>query len=253
VLTDLNVWRAHFEHHAWRPRHLPEELDDELTPDARHAIADSIATFQLGERSEGTHLIAAARRFAAGYAGAQADTLVLIVQLLVHEEHQHAALLGEFMRRHAIATKEADWSDWVFRRLRRLAGFELSVSVLMTAELIGVVYYRALEAASGCERLRTLCRVIVADELAHVGFEAELLLALQARRPAPVRALARLAHRLFFNVTALVVWLTHRPVLERAGQRRRTFLRLCRAQYAFHLAAPAVSPVRSTLAGRPHA
>ena len=31
-----------------------------------------------------------------------------------------------------------------------------------------------------CVRLRALCRIIVSDELAHVGFESQLLLSMQA-------------------------------------------------------------------------
>jgi len=259
MLPEINVWRAHFEHHAWRSRQVPAELGDELTAEARRAIGASLATFQLGEQSNGAHLIAATRRFAEQHAGADADTLVLIMQLLVHEEHQHAWLLRSFMQRHAIPRKERDWTQLAFRILRRLGGFELGVHVLIAAELIGIVYYRALEAATGCEQLRALCRTMVADELAHVGFEAQLLLTLQARRPAPVRALLRAAHRAFFNTTALIVWLTHRRVFDRNGQRREAFLRLCRAQYAFHLGVPALArpsgsaPAGSRLAGGPYA
>src|SRR5258708_12804174 len=83
------------------------------------------------------------------------------------------------------------------------------MQVLITAELIGNVYYRALESATGCQRLRVLCRILVSDELAHIGFESQWLLALRASRPAPVRTLMRLGHRAFFAGTAGVVWLTH--------------------------------------------
>jgi hypothetical protein len=126
----------------------------------------------------------------------------------------------------------------VFRSLRRLGGLELHVSVLITAELIGNVYYRGLEAATGCQRLKVLCRTLVADELAHVGFESQLLLALRARRGVLGRALARLAHRALFYAAAHVVWATHRPVLERAGLSLESFLNACSEQYDFYLEPP---------------
>ena len=107
--------------------------------------------------------------------------------------------------------------------------------MLICAELIAKVYYRALEAATGCQRLKMLCRILVCEELAHIGFESQLLLALRASRPAPVRALMRLAHRTFIAGAAGVVWLTHRAVLRRAGYNLRSFLRSCLAQYAFYL------------------
>jgi hypothetical protein len=107
--------------------------------------------------------------------------------------------------------------------------------VLICAELIGNVYYRALESVTDCERLQALCRIIVSDELAHVGFESQVLFMLRAGRAAWLCSLTRLAHRVFFVSTAVVVWLTHRSVLRKAGHSGRSFLRACQAQYEFYL------------------
>jgi hypothetical protein len=171
--------------------------------------------------------------------------LVRIAELFIREEQRHAALLRAFMEDHHIALKRTDWTERVFRLVRRLAGLELYIYILISAELIGIVYYRALEAATDCQRLKVLCRGLVSDELAHVGFESQLLLALQAGRAAPVRALTRVAHRTFFAGTAGVVWLTHRSVLRQGGYGARSFLRVCLSQYAFYL-----EPVNVALASR---
>jgi rubrerythrin len=143
----------------------------------RRLIGSSIATFQLGEQSEGRTLLRAAQRFARTR---RIPALVRIVELFIREEQRHAAMLRAFMEEHHIALKRADWTDRVFRRVRQLAGLELCLYILISAELIGIVYYRALEAATDCERLMVLCRTLVSDELAHVGFESQLLLALRA-------------------------------------------------------------------------
>src|ERR1700759_4058231 len=113
------------------------------------------------------------------------------------------------MASHGIATVGQQWTDRIFRRARRGTELELALSVLLTAELIGNVYYRSLETATGCRRLRWLCRAMVADELAHVGFESDLLLCMRADRSAPVRAIIDVIHRTFFLSTAGVVWATH--------------------------------------------
>jgi hypothetical protein len=229
---DFEIWLNHFEHHARHRRRVPRALSDVLKADERQLIASSIATFQLGERSEGRTLLRAAERFARQK---QVPHVVRIFELLIREEQRHASLLRAFMQDHRIPLKKADWTDRVFRRIRRLAGLQLYLSVLTCAELIGKVYYRALESATDCQRLRVLCRAIVSDELAHIGFETQLLFALRAGRAAPLRALTQPVHRTFFAITASVVWLTHRSVLRRAGHSARSFMRACRAQYGFYL------------------
>jgi len=229
---ELEVWRNHFEHHARHRRRIPRGLSDVLRADERHLIASSIATFQLGECSEGRTLRRAVEQHARQH---QVPHVVRIFDLLIREEQRHARLLGAFMQDHRIPFKKTDWTDRVFRLIRRPAGLQLYLSVLICAELIGKVYYRALESATDCRRLRVVCRAIVADELAHIGFESQLLFALRGARAAPLRALARPAHRVFFTFTAAVVWFAHRPVLRRAGLSARSFLCSCLAEYAFYL------------------
>jgi len=228
---ELEIWSNHFEYHALHPRCVPHGLSDVLKSDERELIANSIATFQLGEQSEGRTLLRAAERFRAG----PLPQLPRLIELLIREEQHHASLLWAFMRDHRIPRKTTDWTDRIFRLVRRLAGLRLHICVLICAELIGNVYYRALESATDCERLQVLCRTIVSGELAHVGFESQLLFALRAGWAAQLWALTRPAHRIFFAATAAVVWLTHRSVLRRAGHSRRSFLRACLAQYAFYL------------------
>src|SRR5262249_29530774 len=57
---ELRIWLNHFEYHAEHPRRIPADLTDLLTADERRLIASSIATFQLGEQSEGATLLRAA-------------------------------------------------------------------------------------------------------------------------------------------------------------------------------------------------
>lgn len=236
MLANLRVWLNHFEYHAEQPRGASGGPLSALRPEERRLIARSMATFQLGEQSDGAGLLRAAYRFAAAHGD---ELLPRITELFIREEQRHARLLREFMEEHGIRAKGGHWTDAIFRRVRRLAGFELYLHVLITAELIGNVYYRALESVTGCQRLKVLCRTLIADELAHVGYESELILGLRARKCAVSRALIRLAHRAFFCGAASAVWISHRAVLRGAGHSAAGFLRCCLAQYAFHLDPPA--------------
>jgi len=236
MLTNLRVWLNHFEYHAEQPRGAPGGSLSGLRPEERRLIARSLATFQLGEHSDGTGLLRAAYRFATAHGD---ELLPRITELFIREEQRHARLLRQFMDEHGIRAKCYHWSDAVFRRVRRLAGFELYLHVLIAAELIGNVYYHALESVTGCHRLRVLCRTLIADELAHVGYESDLILELRARKPAALRALIRLLHRAFFCGAAYAVWISHRAVLRCAGHTAGGFMRACLEQYAFHLDPPA--------------
>ncbi len=99
MLQDLPVWLAHFRSQAAHPRQVPAQLDDTLTGRERRLIAPSIATFQLGESSDGAQLRDAVQR----YCRTQPDhTLQEIFALFIAEEQRHASLLGDFMQDHEI-------------------------------------------------------------------------------------------------------------------------------------------------------
>ena len=88
------------------------------------------------------HAAAASRaKFGARHA---CPELGRVTELFIREEQHHAAQLREFMLAHGIALKQRNWTDSIFRQIRRLAGFETAVTILVTAEMVGFVYYRAL-------------------------------------------------------------------------------------------------------------
>jgi hypothetical protein len=234
MLQDLPIWLAHFRSQAAHPRQVPPTLDDTLSGRERRLIAASIATFQLGESSDGAQLRAAVRR----HCGDQADhPLVEIFDLFIAEEQRHARLLGDFMQDHEIPEISGAVTDRAFRLLRHCGGLGSRLRLLVIAELIGIVYYRALEVVTDCRRLQILCRTLVADELVHVAFESQVLLALRTRRPGVAKLLTGWEQCLL-GAAALAVWLTHRQVLKSAGYGALLFVRDCRSQYAFYLKWP---------------
>ena len=235
MFRDLEIWLNHFEYHSQHPRCVPSGLSDVLKPEEQRLIARSIATFQLGEEAEGNTLLYTTWRFAKQH---DAAPLIRILELFIREQQRHAALLHEFMEDHGLPRKQTDWTDFVFCCLRRLGGFEFRLHVFITAELIASVFYRALEVATGCQRLKVLCRTLVADELAHVGLESQILLTLRARKTPAARSGVRLLHRAFFASTACMVYLTHRTLLRSVGYDLGSFLRACTTQYAFYLEPP---------------
>jgi hypothetical protein len=211
---DLDRWLAVFRSRADRVVDLPWDEEAPLDPAVRARIARSIATFQLGESSDGNHLRAAAARF--GVRSGMPE-LASITPLFIGEENLHAALLAAFMKRHEIPFLRGELSDGIFRVLRKAGGFEGTIAVLLVAELIAIPYYGALAAATPSPVLRQICATIVADEIQHVTYESRLLAAIRARRSAPARALSRALHAILYAGALAVVSRGHRGVLQAAG------------------------------------
>lgn len=239
MYTDLRVWLDHFDYHATRRCVMPDGRRLGLRLNERHLIAGSIATFLRDSEIDGQALLAAAVRHARGE---PEGLLPKIVGRVVAEKQHHVQLLHAFMDQHGLAPatprRRHDLLDSLIAGLMPSTELEARLTSLATADLIGKVYLRALEAATGCRQLRALCRMLVADQLAHVGFESDLLRALHAHRPALVRGPLALALRAHFTSASISAWIEHRPVLETAGYSASTFIRACSAQWSFYLEPP---------------
>ena len=220
-------WLEYFRWNAEEPDTFPWQARETLSPLEKLRIARSIATFQLGENSEGSALLKFARAYGdrEGFA-----VLPLVTALFVQEERMHSELLARFMERHGIPPLSSDWTDAVFRRLRKPFGFEVSVSVLITAELISLVYYRALREATSSRLLRALCNKILDDEKAHVEYESALIRFAQERGGWRMRAW-RLGQRSLFAATMAVVYYEHGSVLRAGGYPWPRFRAACREQF----------------------
>jgi len=215
--SQSEFWRDHFARNLAVTPLLPWRDAPALSPDERSAIQSSIQQFQLGEGSSGRRLLARARVFAAKVGD---DAFVPALALFVREEQRHSGQLLRFMEREGIPVLRKHWVDSVFRRLRVLAGLELSLRVLVTAEIIAVPYYRALSAATTSPLLRGISEQILDDEAAHLRFQASMLARLCARRSSALHWLTFLLHKLFLLGTACVVWRGHGKVFKAA---RRTY------------------------------
>jgi hypothetical protein len=192
----------------------------QLTEKERRRIAPSIQQFQLGEGSRGQLLLDRGQKYGRTvndplFAGA--------LDIFIQEEQQHSRYLSAFMESQSIPRAHKHWVDSVFRKLRGLAGLELSLTVLVTAELIAVPYYMALRAATGSPILKMICTRILEDESHHLKFQASMLARVASARPAAFHRALRELHRFFLLGTILVVWIEHRAVFEAAGYNFRRF------------------------------
>jgi len=147
------------------------------------------------------------------------------LELFIREEQQHSEYLAAFMESQSIPLLKRHWVDSVFRKLRGLARLELSLTVLVTAEIIAVAYYRALRGATGSPVLKMVCTRVLEDESNHLKYQASMLARIgSGRAPMLQRAMTEL-HRIFLLGTVVVVWIEHRAVFEAADYDFQRFRR----------------------------
>ncbi len=207
-------WRRYYELNASELRNIPWHLGADLSEKEKEMISSSVQTFQLGESSEGRHLL----KCAADHAQDHDDPQYLqAVRLFIKEEQRHAMDLGKFLKLNGIPLSKTAFTDSVFRKMRHLANLEQSIAVLLTAEIIAQVYYPALLKATQSKVLKSLCEQIISDEDQHVRFQAQRLIILRKNCPFPRVVLAHFLHRLLFWATCLAVWPGHAKVFKAAG------------------------------------
>ncbi|RAK67081.1 hypothetical protein [Hymenobacter edaphi] len=203
-------WTAYFRaNHA----HLADLSWDDpyrLTQREKRAAGRSLQHFQRFETGEGRHL----RRRAEDMHDPDYEAAI---GGLISEEADHSIALGQFLDAQGLPRLGRSWVNDAFRWLRRWGGLETTVRVLLTAEVVGTVYFRALYHATYSGLLQQLCLRIIRDEEMHVNFQCFALARLRPRRNAFSWGLRQLLHGGLTAGTAVVVWLWFNRALWAGG------------------------------------
>jgi hypothetical protein len=213
-------WYRYFVNNRDHFTDIDRDGPDILTNEEKILITSSIQQFQRGENSEGKHL------YHASYEMKDVQ-YVEAMKLFIREEQTHAKVLGLFMDRHHISKINNHWVDAVFRWLRKGFGLQQTLSVLLIAEIIAKVYYKALQRATGSPILQAICMQILKDEDIHISFQCYALNMLNKRRNKMVQIINRLFIYFIMAGTIAVVWYGHRKVLKAGGIGFKGFGRSC--------------------------
>ncbi len=198
-------WVAYFQQNAAELRVIPWESGANVTEAELSAIAASLRGWQLGETSDGSHLLAAARH----YASAIGDPdFIDAVRFFIAEEQRHGGNLGHFLDLAGVERANSDWGDSLFRAIRyALPRMEVWATPVVMVETHAMVYYNAVRRATGSPVLRAICEQILADEVAHIRFQCERLAILHRRRPRWLHNVTMGLHRVLFAGIMVAVWM----------------------------------------------
>ena len=172
VKYSYDEWLEFFRENDKHRLQIDFSKEPALPSDIKALILPSVSAFQIGEHSDGLHLIKISEAFASKF---DEPTYPEVMKLFIREENFHSSYLGEFMRYHELPLRKSNFLDRTFRRLRRRSDLRPEVVTLVTSEIIALSYYSALSDATDSPALKRICAQMLHDELPHVIFQSYTL------------------------------------------------------------------------------
>ncbi len=223
TITTSQQWYTYYKANAEFQLEIPWESGAEITEDERNAIANSLAAWQLGETSDGLHLLNAAKNYAQRIKDPQ---YVDVIELFIKEEQRHGGDLGRFLDLAQIPRLKDNWGDTMFRKVRyALPTMEIWTTPVIMVETLALVYYKAIQKATNSLVLQQLCQQILRDEVKHIRFQYERLAILHRNRPFWLRQLTYFLQRILFYIPVILVWIGHSRALKAGGYNFKSYWR----------------------------
>jgi hypothetical protein len=215
-------WQQHFQKNL-----LIERVDWNLAPalskDQKRCLLKSIQAWQLGETSDGKHLIAASAKYATETNDPQ---FLQAIQLFIKEEQKHGENLGKYLDKLQEPRIKAHWGDTLFRQVRYYhTNMELWTLAVITVECIAQVFYQSLKNATGCPLLKQICTDILIDEAYHINFQFERLSILTRNKKPFSKLCSYYLYAMFYFFTITLVYVAHRKVFRAGGNNFNRYFR----------------------------
>ncbi len=227
-MKSSSYWINHFTSNLKNQR-VVWELSPVLTEKELSTILYSLQAWQLGETSDGRHLL----RAAALHAGKINDPEYLeAVALFIKEEQKHGNNLGRYLDRVGKPRLKSDWGDTLFRKVRYFnTSMEIWTLAVIVVESAAQIFYQALKNATGCTLLKQICTDILIDEAYHIEFQYERLQIIFQSRSFPWRFIHGNFYKFFFFAVAPIVWFGHRKLFTAGGYGFRKYMFVMNRKY----------------------
>jgi len=221
-------WIGHFSANALQHR-VDWNLAPSISKKDLSPILRSLQAWQLGETSDGSHLL----RAAALYSKKIGDPHYLqAVELFIKEEQKHGNNLGRYLDHIHKPRIRQNWGDTLFRKIRYFnANMELWTIAVITVESTAQIFYQCLKDATGCALLQQICSDMLIDEAYHIDFQTERLSIIFDSKSFIGKLLVRDLYTLFFFATSLVVWMAHKKAFIAGGVGFRRYMRKMKFKY----------------------
>ncbi len=222
MLHSSYFWQIHFRDNLTKQR-IDWTQKPVITKEEKENILYSLKAWQLGETSDGAHLLAAAER----YANRIGDTgYVDAVRLFIKEEQKHGNNLGMYIDAIGEQRVKKDWGDTLFRKVRYLnTSMQLWTIAVIIVESAAQVFYQALHDATNCKLLRSICNDIIVDEAHHIKFQNERMHIIFQEKSFYNKAISLLLYSILFFGTIHAIWIGHHKAFKAGGVNKKEFFR----------------------------
>lgn len=201
------AWIEHFESNIKIGR-IDWQLQPSLKIIERSNILKSLQAWQLGETSDGSHLLNASKKYAVKIGDIH---YVKAVELFIKEEQKHGNNLGKYLDRIGEKRLKKNWADTMFRKVRYYnSSMELWTLAVITVESTAQIFYQSLKDATGCELLKQICTDILIDEAFHIDFQSERFRMIYESKKLISKLLCFYLYKYFYFSIIILVWFAYR-------------------------------------------
>ena len=222
MIHSSHFWQNHFKNNLTIQR-VNWDIQPAITQEEREQILYSLKAWQLGETSDGKHLLAAASKYAVRVNEPEYPEAV---KLFIKEEQKHGRNLGKYIDLIGEQRAKKDWGDTLFRKIRYFnTSMELWTITVIIVESAAQIFYQALHDATNCKLLKSICRDILIDEAHHIKFQNERLHRIFQKKNFYNKALSIGWYGVLFFGTIHAVWFGHKKALRAGGVTKQEFMR----------------------------
>jgi hypothetical protein len=240
-------WIQHFQESAQQQR-VDWALDTDISEKEISTIYRSLQAWQLGETSDGKHLLKAATIYAAQI---NDPAYIEALSLFIKEEQKHGNNLGTYLDRIGKPRVQSDWGDTLFRKVRYFnTNMEIWTLAVIVVESTAQIFYQSLKDATRCKLLKQICTDILIDEAHHIDFQTERFTIIFKSKTALWKSISHRLYYCFFFSTAMVVWMAHRQLFKAGGNTFSRYMLKMKYKYTkimSRVTASKITPHRQTI------
>ena len=222
MIHNSQFWFNHYQENLTKQR-IDWTIKPQITKAERAAILPSLQAWQLGETSDGKHLLAAATKYAQKINDPMYPEAV---NLFIKEEQKHGKNLGLYLDFIGEERISQNWGDTLFRKIRYFnTSMELWTITVIIVESAAQVFYQALHDATNCSLLKSICNDILIDEAHHIKFQNERLWTIFQTKGFYNKAISVGLYGALFFGTIHAIWFAHNQAFIAGGVSKKEFMR----------------------------